>query len=319
MARHNLFKLIRLGGWTSMRKKGIVIVLIIALMVITVSLQVGAATGNVQGIGGTILDALRYFLMTLFGGGQNMVGFAGGPGSGNTYYVAPNGSDSNPGTIGQPWRYLAPSFAKLQAGDTLLIRNGTYTGNDPWAAGCLNGDSPFGVINKQGTANNWITIMGYPGERPKLYWPLGWQNLYICNSSYIWIENLEEYGDANNLSGTSSHDPVNGVDIKGSQHVTVTNVWAHDNGGSGIGSDVGSNHITINNSRIYGNSHWNPYMTSGTGFFELRNVGGPDNPDGYSNYIINNWIWNNYIDDSLGVGQQWGVTDGNGIIIDWND
>jgi hypothetical protein len=48
------------------------------------------------------------------------------------------------------------------------------------------------------------------------------------------------------------------------------------------------------------------------------NDGGGNDPDGYSNRVTGNLVWNNYEDDTLGEGQQWGVTDGNGIIIDRN-
>ena len=46
--------------------------------------------------------------------------------AGNTYYVATNGSDSNPGTLAKPW--LTPQHAAntMVAGDTCYIEAGTY-------------------------------------------------------------------------------------------------------------------------------------------------------------------------------------------------
>ncbi len=44
----------------------------------------------------------------------------------NTYYVSPTGSDSNPGTLSEPWRTIARANSKLVAGDTVYIRQGTY-------------------------------------------------------------------------------------------------------------------------------------------------------------------------------------------------
>lgn len=43
-----------------------------------------------------------------------------------TFYVAPNGSDSNSGTESQPFRTLNKGVKALKAGDTLLVRGGTY-------------------------------------------------------------------------------------------------------------------------------------------------------------------------------------------------
>ncbi len=46
---------------------------------------------------------------------------------GRTYIVAPGGNDANPGTLAAPWRTIAKATASLQAGDTVLVRAGTYS------------------------------------------------------------------------------------------------------------------------------------------------------------------------------------------------
>ena len=69
------------------------------------------------------------------------------------YYVATNGSDSNPGTEANPW--LTPHKARdtLKAGDTVYFRQGTYPINN------------FVYLNKNaGTASAPITYASYPGE-----------------------------------------------------------------------------------------------------------------------------------------------------------
>ena len=43
-----------------------------------------------------------------------------------TYYIALDGDDSNPGSLQQPWRTITKANNTLQAGDTVLIRAGTY-------------------------------------------------------------------------------------------------------------------------------------------------------------------------------------------------
>jgi hypothetical protein len=44
-----------------------------------------------------------------------------------TYYVSPTGNDANPGTLTQPWRSIGKANQTLQAGDTALLRAGTYS------------------------------------------------------------------------------------------------------------------------------------------------------------------------------------------------
>ena len=43
-----------------------------------------------------------------------------------TFVIAPGGNDSNAGSLVSPWRTIAKANATLQAGDTVLVRAGTY-------------------------------------------------------------------------------------------------------------------------------------------------------------------------------------------------
>lgn len=68
------------------------------------------------------------------------------------YYVAPNGSDKNDGTLDHPWKTLKFAVSRLSPGDTLDLRGGTYPEHDL-------------TIKLKGTADAPITIESYPGER----------------------------------------------------------------------------------------------------------------------------------------------------------
>ncbi|UJS16857.1 MAG: right-handed parallel beta-helix repeat-containing protein [Candidatus Jettenia sp.] len=68
-----------------------------------------------------------------------------------TYYVATNGNDSNSGSLFNPWKTIEKSIEKLQPGDTLYLRSGTYY------------ESQI-VINNHGEESNWITIKNYADE-----------------------------------------------------------------------------------------------------------------------------------------------------------
>lgn len=75
----------------------------------------------------------------------------GGVSFGTKYYVSTFGSDSNPGSVLQPFRTIAKGISVLEAGDILSLRQGVYHG-------------AIDVAGKHGTANNPITIRSYPGE-----------------------------------------------------------------------------------------------------------------------------------------------------------
>ena len=53
-------------------------------------------------------------------------------GNGNSYYISPNGNDSNPGTIDEPWKTFSYALksnqnngnSPLGPGDTLYVREG---------------------------------------------------------------------------------------------------------------------------------------------------------------------------------------------------
>ncbi|MDQ3985599.1 MAG: hypothetical protein M3280_03775 [Actinomycetota bacterium] len=75
---------------------------------------------------------------------------------GAVYYMAPTGSDNNPGTVEQPWRTFSESLEKLRAGDTLFARGGRYVEN------------ATGMVLHPGTSSAPIRVKAYPGERPVL-------------------------------------------------------------------------------------------------------------------------------------------------------
>ena len=74
--------------------------------------------------------------------------------SSNTYYVATNGKDSNPGTEAAPWLTVHKGLSTIKAGETLVVRGGQY---DAVTAGWYLANS--------GTPSQPITITNYPGEQ----------------------------------------------------------------------------------------------------------------------------------------------------------
>lgn len=74
--------------------------------------------------------------------------------AGDTYYVSPSGSDSNPGSESQPFLTIQKGINTAMAGDTVYVRTGTY--------------QEFLTHPRSGTSTNRITIQAYPGESPIL-------------------------------------------------------------------------------------------------------------------------------------------------------
>jgi hypothetical protein len=70
--------------------------------------------------------------------------------SAETYYMSPTGADvPSGGTLNEPWLTFHYAVSRLWPGDTLILKNGTYT------------DANSGLLiltDKDGTADNPITI-----------------------------------------------------------------------------------------------------------------------------------------------------------------
>ncbi len=128
---------------------------------------------------------------------------------GDSYYVSPSGSNSNPGTSDEPWGTPGYGSKQLKPGDTLTLMGGRYPLSAYW-------DDM--VTPSSGNDGGWITIKGEEGNRPIL---AGGDDLFsaidISNTSYIRIENLEITSDSGadfrgGIAGTGG--PVDHVILK---------------------------------------------------------------------------------------------------------
>jgi len=76
--------------------------------------------------------------------------------SANTYFVAPNGLDSNPGTIDKPWKTWGKGFTSASPGDIVYFRGGVYPMSVAGGAG-------YTSIN-DGTLGDTIYYWAYPDD-----------------------------------------------------------------------------------------------------------------------------------------------------------
>ncbi len=98
----------------------------------------------------------------------------------STYYVAKNGSNSNPGTAEKPFLTIAKGVSVLGPGKTLSIRAGTYV------EGLIN-TIPGGV-----SWSNPVTVAAYPAETVTLR-PAGGEIVFLAkgaNKCYIILDGL---------------------------------------------------------------------------------------------------------------------------------
>lgn len=170
-----------------------------------------------------------------------------GPARDADYYVAPDGSDSNPGTAQAPFRTLSEAVSVVAPGQTILLRGGVYDRDDVVTVDGLRGTSEAG-----------ITIAGYPGERPVFSFsgptPGGWDyddGLVFNSVSHVTVENLTVRDSAHlgiQLTGDSSNNVFraitvthnnlvgfglyNGVTENRLEQIEATHNYDRQNGGS---------------------------------------------------------------------------------------
>lgn len=190
------------------------------------------------------------------------------------YYISPDGSDQNSGSLDSPWRTVAHALRQVAPGDVLNLRGGTYYENEI-------------VVDAAGTAAAPITIQSYPGERavidggvsffraaPNAEWVLVDRDLNLYRSRRVfggeydfvraWLIDddvqLVEYETAANLESTN-YGPLNrlepvyvgpGVQLRDDGHVYIRLVYnpndLTDAAGNPIAptpSDIDPNHNRI--------------------------------------------------------------------------
>ena len=140
------------------------------------------------------------------------------PASGTTYYVAPGGSDTNPGTLAAPFATLQHAANIAVAGDTVLARQGVY-------------NALLTPPNSGNSTQGPITFASYPGELATIDGtglPIpGGQNglVTLNNASYVIIEGFEL---RNYTSAKRAQVPL-GIYIEGAgSGVQIVNNHIHD-------------------------------------------------------------------------------------------
>jgi parallel beta-helix repeat protein len=183
------------------------------------------------------------------------------------YYVATNGSDSNPGTLEKPWRTIQYGVNQISAGETLYVRGGEY--------------QEYVTVSRSGTSGNPIEVRAYPGETPVIdgnsyQLPNTWGAMLKLSGSYIEVTGFEvrnsDYigvllaGAHNRVSEMNvHHGKENGILITGDYGIVENSeVWlnclSNRNGvatrsgwASGLSAARHPNNAVIRNNKVHDN------------------------------------------------------------------
>jgi len=163
--------------------------------------------------------------------------------SANTFYVSTTGADTNPGSLAQPWRTIQKAVDTIAAGDTIIVKPGSY-------AGCR--------IGKSGTAGGVCTLMAETVGTVII------NSLSPANrhQSLIEIENFTStirYWVIDGFECASAQRY--GIDLRDTDFITVQNCKAHNSGLTGIFLAF-CYHPLIQNNESYSNGEHGVYQSN---------------------------------------------------------
>jgi uncharacterized repeat protein (TIGR02059 family) len=158
--------------------------------------------------------------------------------SGSTYYISPDGNDSNPGTISQPFYSLSKAWTVVSAGDIVYMRGGIYEYN-----------SQQYLVGKNGTSGNYIKIFAYPGETPVITRPnSSWTYSRSGDAAGIYFEGDYVHFKGIELAGFTQITPYmwSGMEIQRCNHCIFESLNCHDNGVGFILSHQSDDNLILN-------------------------------------------------------------------------
>ncbi|HVT91061.1 MAG TPA: right-handed parallel beta-helix repeat-containing protein [Tepidisphaeraceae bacterium] len=156
------------------------------------------------------------------------------------FYVAPNGTDSNPGTIERPFGSVARGQEAASPGDTVWIRGGVYefTGTEI-AIGTL--------LNKSGKEGSPINYFAYKDELPVFdFFKLATVARikgFSVTGNWIHLRGLEVRGVQQII--TTAHESW-GIRVEGGSNCIFEHLNLHHNEGPGLFIAAGGNNLVLN-------------------------------------------------------------------------
>ena len=158
-----------------------------------------------------------------------------------SYYVAPTGLDTNPGTPARPWKTVQKAADTLAPGDTVYVHTGTY--------------GPVTVHVSGSASGGFITFRNFPGETPVVDGS-GCEPprdddaglFLLTESSYIVISGFE----LRNYKTTNPQPVPAGIFLRGAcAHVRILRCNIHDIANTGGTMEHAGNAFGL---AVYGSS-----------------------------------------------------------------
>ena len=238
-----------------------------------------------------------------------------------TLYVSPTGSNANAGSATAPWQTLRHALAQLQAGDTLYLRGGVYTGPENTI------DSQLGTVRSGTSFSNAITIAAAPSEAVTIRPPDNFSGIRLTSGApaYLIFQDLViDMVNQTTLGGAGA----NGVFVdRGAHHIRFVRLEVENNSGNGFGFGRDSRFneviacIVHNNGNYPGiNLGYGFYVSSSDNLFDGNEI---HNNNGYGMHfydfdgplnVARNVIRNNRIHGNGGGGGT-----NYGIVVAWGD
>ena len=213
-------------------------------------------------------------------------------------FVGPLGSDRNDGSSRtEAWGSLSHAFGNLRPGDTLTLLPGDYVVRD--SPGHDNGRIDVHRTNGgtvRGNSTSWTVIRAEQKDTVNITGNI------IFEGAYIRFEKLNIVGDAQN--------DFPGIFGLNSDHIDVYDCEVSHCGGGGINFNH-SDSLRISGNSTHDNGARNRDQHSGISVYQPIRVADAENRY-WSIRITNNYSYNNR-NEAEG---DYGITDGNGIILD---
>ena len=164
------------------------------------------------------------------------------------YFVAPDGDDSNPGTIDQPVESIQQAQTFVNPGDTVYIRGGLYNvREDQISSVQQNLFACISYLDKSGTSDQTIKYWTYPGEQPVFDFsaikPANQRVVGIWMAgSYIHLKGLEMTGIQVTIT---THTESYCIYSRGNNNI-FEEICMHDNVGTGLRHYKGGGNLFLN-------------------------------------------------------------------------
>ena len=164
------------------------------------------------------------------------------------YFVAPDGDDSNPGTIDQPVESIQKAQTFVSPGDTVFIRGGIYSVREEQISSVQqNLFACVSYLNKSGLPGQTIKYWAYPGEQPVFdYSAVKPANQRVVGiwmaGSYIHLKGLEMTGIQVTIT---THTESYCIYSRGNNNI-YEQISMHDNVGTGLRHYKGGGNLFLN-------------------------------------------------------------------------